>query len=358
MPTATIHHGDMLDVLKLMPKESVDAVVTDPPYGLSFMSKEWDHEVPDARYWRRCWHRLKPGGYLVAFSSSRTYHRLASAIEDAGFEIRDQLMWLYGQGMPKGSNLGRRVEGWDDWSTALKPAHEPIVLARKPISEKTVAENVRRWGTGALNIGGCRVTWGAEQPTQEEWNRLGSSGAAGSKSGHLSQNSQSQKDAYAAGKIKVPPGRWPANVLHDGSPEVLENFPEAPGQQGDLLNHAEDRQSKNGIYGRFAAARDSIKRDEVEKSAARFFYCAKATKADRAGSTHPTVKPVAVMRWLVRLVTPPGGVVLEPFAGSGTTGEAALAEGHDCIMVEREADHASQLAVRFAGRTAPVPEIA
>lgn len=397
-----LHHGDNMDLLRSMPDNCVDAVVTDPPYLISFMNRKWDASGDEAAFhagWtRECLRVLKPGGHLVSFAATRTYHHLACAVEDAGFEIRDMLSWMYGQGMPKSLDVGkaidkqagverpvlgtaadfardganRRTDGshtvphahqgghhyadrwsapvtgpgseesacWDGWGTALKPACEPAVLARKPISEGTIAANVLRWGTGGLNIGGCRVGWGTEQPTQEEWNRMGARGAAGSKSGHIHQNSQSQKDAYSAGLIKVPPGRWPANIMHDGSDEVLEHFPDAQGQLSGLTGQEPSARAggpRQHCYNNMPADRRvSTPRVEANKSAARFFYCAKATKTDRAGSKHPTVKPIALMRWLVRLLTPRGGCVLDPFGGSGTTGAAAIEEGCSVIMAERE----------------------
>lgn len=316
----TLILGDCLEEMKCLPENSIDAIVTDPPYGLEFMGNDWDgangfrrslnsndvnresvfgrtsRTSPEYKTgsafqeWCQAWaieglRVLKPGGHMLAFGGSRTYHRMACAIEDAGFEIRDQIMWLYGQGFPKSHNLG------NGWGTALKPAHEPIVLARKPLIA-TVAKNVERYQTGALNIEGCR---------------------AGS--------------------------RWPANIMHDGSDEVIDAFPDAP-QQGDLKNHANDRQSPNGIFGKWAPAKDHAARFETEKSAARFFYCAKTSKKERGeGNAHPTVKPVALMRYLCRLVTPLNGTTLDPFMGSGSTGKAALLEGFNFIGIEKNPEY-------------------
>lgn len=343
-----------------MPENSVDAIVCDPPYGLEFMGKEWDGSdgfrrslnVADAgrknvfgrtskkgpeyragglfQKFSEAWATealrvLKPGGHLLAFGGTRTHHRMVSAVEDAGFEIRDCVMWIYGSGFPKSHNLKGERQGW---GTALKPAYEPIVVARKPLSG-TVAENVQAYGTGAINIDGCRVPgeggkYRTNEPSQESvYTDKGSTNFA-------------MKPGPRGGS---PDGRWPANVIHDGSEEVLETFPDAPGQQGDLLGHNSDRESPNGIYGKFAPANDRLKRND-SGSSARFFYCAKTSKAERGeGNTHPTVKPAALMQYLCRLVTPPNGLVLDPFMGSGSTGMAALREGFRFIGVDRDADY-------------------
>jgi len=314
-----IHIGDCLEVTRGMAENSVDAVVTDPPYGLSFMGKRWDYDVPRTEIWAECLRVLKPGGHLLAFAGTRTQHRMAVRIEDAGFEIRDMIAWVYGSGFPKSHN--------GPWGgTALKPALEPITVARKPL-QGTVEANWREHGTGALNTEDCGV--GAK---------------------------------FSEG------GRWPANLIHDGSEDVLATFPDAPGQQGDLRGHSRDRVSL-GIYGDMGAARDAIARAD-SGSAARFFYCAKASKEDRdaglegfkksaAGMVsntsgqhmtrrdegyqvapranhHPTVKPTDLMRYLCRLVTPAGGLVLDPFMGSGSTGKAAVLEGFQFVGIEQD----------------------
>jgi len=313
--SVTLHHGDCLAVLKTMPDASVDSIVTDPPYGLSFMGKKWDYDVPSVEIWAECLRVLKPGGHLLAFAGTRTQHRMAVRIEDAGFEIRDMIAWVYGSGFPKSHNL---KGDWQGWGTALKPALEPITVARKPLIG-TVAENVLAHGTGALNVDECRVG-----DTVETWPATRSYAAGQMQPGHVGET-QSTGNA--------PAGRWPANLIHDNSEEV-----------GELLG-----------------------------SAARFFYCAKASKRDRdegcegmeaksrgqeyglnAGGNlpqqtphkhepqrnyHPTVKPTDLMRYLCRLVTPPGGIVLDPFMGSGSTGKAAKMEGFNFIGIELDADY-------------------
>ena len=332
--------GDCVDVLPLMGENSIDAVVCDPPYGLAFMGKAWDHGVPNADVWRAVLRVLKPGGHLLAFGGTRTYHRMACAIEDAGFEIRDQIGWVFGSGFPKSKNLDGEHAGW---GTALKPAWEPVVLARKPLAG-TVAANVQKHGTAALNIDGCRVAMSSEDAAYiaeriRGFNATRSIGGDGIYAGGGKAFDRSA--AYDASK-----GRWPANLIHDGSDEVMALFPGASGQLD-------------------------------AGSAARFFYCAKASKADREGGCdeltpihrpngnkwtdqdyrvargerppsaesgplrnhHPTVKPTDLMRYLCRLVTPPGGVVLDPFMGSGSTGRGALLEGFRFIGIEREADY-------------------
>jgi DNA modification methylase len=272
--------GDCLEVMASMSESSVDSIVTDPPYGLSFMGKDWDHGVPGEVFWREALRVAKPGAHLLAFGGTRTHHRLICAIEDAGWEIRDCLGWLYGSGFPKSLNL---KDKWQGWGTALKPAWEPIVLARKPLIG-TVAQNVLEHGTGALNIDGCRVE------TEEELGRNNSPRTNGTS--YIVQCKMMRID-NSAGK-----GRFPANLIHDGSNEVEAVFP---------------------------------------KNASRFFYCAKASTSERGeGNNHPTVKPQALMQYLCRLVTPPGGVVLDPFTGSGSTLLAALREGFCFIGIEQE----------------------
>lgn len=337
-------HGDCLDVLKTMPDNSVDSIVTDPPYGLNFMGKKWDYDVPSEAIWVECLRVLKPGGHLLAFAGTRTQHRMAVRIEDAGFEIRDMIAWLYGSGFPKSHN--------GEWGgTALKPALEPITMARKPLTG-TVASNWSEHGTGALNIDGCRVECGVApvpfgKPSQAEGWRL----------------NQRETDWQPNGS-----GRWPANLIHDGSDEVLAVFPDAASGG---YPPAGGQRSKVSTYGN-PTVRGEQKFTSSEGSSARFFYCAKASKEDRnEGCTglptkiggmvsntsgqhitrrdggapgpranhHPTVKPTDLMRYLCRLVTPPGGIVLDPFMGSGSTGCAAALEGFQFVGIEREAEY-------------------
>jgi DNA modification methylase len=373
-----ILHGDCRDQMFALFERmvQVDSIVTDPPYHLTsivkrfgaataapakdrdgayarqsrgFMGKQWDGGdiAFQASTWRLAFDLLKPGGHLLAFSGTRTYHRMACAIEDAGFEIRDQIGWAYGSGFPKSHDVSKAIDKaagaarevvgvsqnwrdskrdrekdnrmevrgenaglvtapatdaarqWQGWGTSLKPAWEPIVVARKPLIG-TVAENVLAHGTGALNIDGCRI--GTEV--------VGWGGAKGGSD----DPSQSQGRNYRLGEGEARPiaGRWPANLIHDGSEEVLRCFP------------------------------------EIEESAARFFYTPKADAGDRLGSKHPTVKPVDLMAYLCRLVTPPGGLVLDPFAGSGTTGMACLREGFRAILIEREAEYIADIKRRLA----------
>lgn len=367
-----LRHGDCRDVMATMEPESVDAIVTDPPYGLNFMGKEWDHGVPGVAFWAEALRVAKPGAHLLSFGGTRTFHRLAVAIEDAGWEIRDCIMWVYGSGFPKSHNVSKAIESyekfggsgtvmmrkavmgeeytesvakgtfrngsqrtmnsiaskgpefipstdvakeWDGWGTALKPAWEPIIVARKPLIG-TVAENVLSHGTGAINVDRCRV--GTDVVTINTWD----DGAKpfGGGAGHT----------YSQRKVQ---GRWPANVLHDGSDEATAGM---------------------GVN-------------------ARYFYCAKATRVDRddgcddmamqrcgaiearnrdsglgqfAGPTpmghnhHPTVKPTDLMTWLCQLVTPPRGVVLDPFCGSGSTGRGAKRAGASKFLgIELDAEY-------------------
>ena len=476
----TVELGDCLEVMARMEANSIDSIVTDPPYGLEFMGKEWDRlgDIGQASHagfkhtdfkgftlasynassnvkcaecgkWRwdyperKCvcaspkfpnvkaaqarnmqdWHYAwavealrvaKPGAHLLAFGGTRTFHRLACAIEDAGFEIRDCVMWVYGSGFPKSHNVGKAIdkaagaerevvnEGkatgvagsftainpsktgynsagfkwgykdvgtspWEGWGTALKPAWEPVIVARKPL-EGTVAANVLKWGTGAMNIDGCRVGYevggdAASNPQQ----RLG----RGCKHGHSSFSFDG-----SGGYIEKPPsptGRWPANLIHDGSDEVLAGFPQSSGgagthcsnrdESGKCLGHKNAGRSTSGET--FHGPESPVAPDSG--SAARFFYCAKASKKERdagceemeertetvrgdggaqhtkgvlqAKNNHPTVKPVALMRYLIKLVTQPGGTVLDPFMGSGSTGIAAKQEGFNFIGIEKEAEY-------------------
>lgn len=395
-----LHLGDCLEALKGLPDNSVDAIVTDPPYGLSFMGKKWDYDVPSVDVWAECLRVLKPGGHLLAFAGTRTQHRMAVRIEDAGFEIRDMIAWVYGSGFPKSLDVSKAIDKaagaerevlgratkarstsgasalptmggetvyqswditapatdaarqWQGWGTALKPALEPITVARKPMGG-TVAANVLEHGTGALNIDACRVPAGGEQPkgsgARESWRAM-----------------EGRTDLQPHdGNVTPEAGRWPANIIHDGSDEVLAQFPET--KSGGYPPEGGQR-SQVATYGK-PTARGEQKFTSSEGSAARFFYCAKASKRDRdeglggfgkgtaddgrntpidnpylrgkteRANTHPTVKPTDLMRYLCRLVTPPGGVVLDPFMGSGSTGKAAVQEGFRFIGVEKDPDY-------------------
>lgn len=432
--------GDCLSRLKDLPDNSVDSIVTDPPYGLGtppdpvvvmkawveegsaevsgkgFMGKDWDAFVPQPVVWRECFRVLKPGGHLLCFSGTRTQDWMAMSLRFAGFEIRDLLAWTYGSGFPKSHNIGMavdRLEGnerevgelkfkggtqlgiinddnwkpkdvyetkghsaWEGWGTALKPALEPITLARKPLSESTIAQNVLRWGTGGINIDENRIPFANETDQQ----------ISTDKNRHADFNSNEGIRVPTQGIYhgdNRPPenydgnkGRFPANLVHDGSPEVLELFPDAnggsfPEKRGSSaflgLGDAENRSAFTGSMGDHG-------------SAARFFYCAKTSSAERElglehlqlntdnlqgldtrGRTleredgsktlverwqaaprvnnHPTVKPISLMRWLVRLITPKEGVVLDPFVGSGSTGVAALIEGFSFVGIDLSEDY-------------------
>lgn len=395
MATFEIHHGDNRDVLKTLADNSVDSVVTDPPYELGFMGKSWDASgiAFNTEVWQECLRVLKPGGHLLAFSGSRTYHRMAVAIEDAGFEMRDQIMWIYGSGFPKsldiskaldkqegiwrgragkvvsnndamsGVNYERTPKGppyteeakqWQGWGTALKPAHEPVVVARKPLIG-TVAANVLTYGTGGLNIDASRVAHLSEADR-----------ASATPQGKVTSNKMAgaTPDVENLGRVEVERpdtslGRWPANVIHDGSDEIVELFPNSKGN-GSLGG------GEGGIWA--TGNKQQVSPGYTDSgSAARFFYCAKASKRDRnegldgfeavrvhdgrqegtvGGSNprnrsnnyrqnhHPTVKPTDLMRYLCRLVTPPNGIVLDPFMGSGSTGKAAIYEGFNFVGIE------------------------
>ncbi len=351
-------HGSCADWLANLPSQSVDAIVTDPPYGLSFMGKGWDYDVPGVDIWREVFRVLKPGAHLLSFFGTRTYHRGVIPIEDAGFEIRDQIGWAYGSGFPKSHNLD---DDWKGWGTALKPAWEPIVVARKPLVG-TVADNVAQFGTGALNIDGCRVEGDARPARTNAKSASGLTGMGGANT----YGSYAVRGSIAIGETTE--GRWPANLIHDGSPEVLACFPDAPGQIAKSSSSSEKRENQN-TYSEMRRGSGGVSPRGDEGSAARFFYCPKASKKDRdeglaaftpttttdgravsidnpylRGETtrknhHPTVKPTELMRYLCRLVTPPGGTVLDPFMGSGSTGKAALLEGFQFIGIERDLEY-------------------
>ena len=324
--------GNCLDKLKELEDNSVDSVVTDPPYGLSFMGKKWDYDVPAVNIWEECFRVLKPGGHLLAFAGTRTQHRMTVNIEDAGFEIRDMIAWVYGSGFPKSHNISKAIDKvgspeaqqWDGWGTALKPALEPITVARKTVAEKSIAGNVLKYGTGGLNVDGCRVE--TDPSDISGWSKTGSKASE--------NRAMSGANYDRPAKPDNPQGRFPANLIHDGSDEVV----------------------------------------ELAGDSARFFYCAKASKKDRdegldhmeeqqfvqwqtgngasgkpssmsegrdtkRKNTHPTVKPTDLMKYLVRMVTPKGGVVLDPFMGSGSTGKAAKLEGFDFIGIEMDEEY-------------------
>lgn len=465
---ATLYLGDCLGALKAMPDNSVDSIVTDPPYGLSFMGKRWDYDVPSVEIWAECLRVLKPGGHLLAFAGTRTQHRMAVRIEDAGFEIRDMIAWVYGSGFPKSMDVSKAIdkqrtediepvraicrviraamdakglksrhlvehfdgchprlidlwaardtdsqpalptweqweklrevlgiEGahdaevwrlngrkgqpgdswqsaevigthdgvtpgfgehrfgvrdntireasdaarqWQGWGTALKPALEPITVARKPLIG-TVAANVLAHGTGALNIDGCRVDATGDAQLAEKY-------ASVQNAGRRENNVYGSDSRDRAGAAPHQAGRFPANLIHDGSDEVVAGFPQSSAKNG-----VTQGEGKGGIWSESTGKRAGPTHGDTG-SAARFFYCAKANKKDRGeGNDHPTVKPTELMRYLCRLVTPPGGTVLDPFMGSGSTGKAALLEGFAFIGAEREQESFDTAAARigFAG---------
>lgn len=369
--------GNCKELIKQLADNTIDAIVTDPPYELGFMGKKWDATgiAYDAELWAECLRVLKPGGHLLAFSGSRTYHRMTVAIEDAGFDIRDQIMWVYGSGFPKSHDVSKAVDKmagaereitgtaygarndngqnndygsygshadgaynitapatdaakeWNGWGTALKPAHEPICVARKPLIG-TVAENVLQYGTGAFNIDGCRV--GSEQIKQIHVMRIDGGKGCGA-------NEVGAKQARN-GTETVSNGRWPANLIHDGSEEVVGLFPESISTGGKTAGFGSKTNPANIAFGDRLGANAGGLGDRG--SAARFFYCAKASKRDRDEANHrnnhPTVKPTKLMRYLCRLVTPPNGLILDPFTGSGSTGKAAILEGFRFLGFEME----------------------
>lgn len=375
----TLYLGDCIEQMRKLPDNSVDSIVTDPPYELGFMGKSWDSTgiAYSVKMWDECLRVLKHGGHLLAFSGSRTYHRMACAIEDAGFEIRDQIMWVYGSGFPKSLDVSKAIDKmagaerevigtkiaspkgikvaeertdvgagafggeakeinitapatleakqWDGWGTALKPAHEPIVMARKPLAESTVAKNVLKYGTGALNIDGSRIgdevrTYGGMSANQPEVGTF-------------------RDDNWVPKDIEVTvTGRYPANFIHDGSNEATELLGDSAGffycpktskkDRNEGLDDFEEKQATGGGGG----VGDYL--DDVNSASGKF-----GSEKAPSKNNHPTVKPTNLMRYLVRMVTPPNGTVLDPFTGSGSTGKASVLEGFNFIGCELDPDY-------------------
>jgi DNA modification methylase len=408
--------GDCLDVLRGMADNSIDAIVTDPPAGIAFMGKEWDKHKGGRSQWiewmtavmSECSRVLKPGGHALVWALPRTAHWTATAVEDAGLEIREKCYHIFGSGFPKSLDVGKAIDKaagverevigvdstkyrrdnngnntyaahvgqsgnitapttpaarqWDGWGTALKPAVEEWILARKPLIG-TVAQNVQEWGTGGINIDGCRVPHSELSTFEGKAHKNGHGGDTGSYSGGFRRIVDS-----------IPSDRWPANLIHDGSPEVLAGFPVTTSNGGKGPHHiaaTEARNNNRAAYSNYGASTDFVYGDTG--SAARFFYCAKASKADRdeglegfeekekktlndykspsegriapkngtpRANNHPTVKNTTLMRYLCRLITPPGGLILDPFTGSGSTGKAAMLEGFSFVGVEQDEDYA------------------
>ena len=351
--------GDCLEVLKTIPDNSVDSVVTDPPYEIGFMGKNWDDSgiANNIELWQQVLRVLKPGGHLLAFSHSRTYHRMGVAIEDAGFEIRDQIMWIYGSGFPKSLNIGKKVEGYEGWGTALKPAHEPIVMARKPLSEKSIAENVLKHGTGGINIDGSRIEI-----------KEGDGTSAGHRTCNIFETEKKSGGNGSPDYETHEGGRFPANIIFDEEAGQLLDEQSGNIKGGKAMPPFQGK-PKNDIN--FTSGVKEINRIGYNDKggASRFFYCPKTSKKDRnegldneptkiknrvnAGglendpkwgpvetkNNHPTVKPTDLMRYLINLVTPPNGTTLDPFMGSGSTGKAAIRCGVNFIGIEKEQEY-------------------
>lgn len=396
--------GDNKKVLTIFADNHFDSIVTDPPYGLKFMGKHWDHSVPDVDTFKLMYDKLKPGGHILVACGTRTQHRMAVNIEDAGFEIRDVIQWVYGSGFPKSLDISKAIDKaagaerevlgvsdnwreskrnreqfgkmevrgeraglitapatedakkWAGWGTALKPAVEFWTLARKPISEDTIAANVLKYGTGGLNIDGCRVGIDEQLPNYT----VGAvKGKGFSVNPTFTRNNQKDRAAKGENPRYNADGRFPANFIHDGSDAVKSLFPDTGKSSpvgfkgvgwkhsGNTADAMTDLEYQKSYTDSGSASRFFYEAPFTEEDYAPLFYCAKAGKAERGESKHPTIKPVSLMRYLCRLVTPPGGVVLDPFAGSGATGEGALLEGFSVVMIERDAENLPDIQFRI-----------
>ena len=375
---ATLFNGDNIEVIRTLPENSIDSIVTDPPYGISFMNKKWDHDVPSVEFWKEIFRVLKPGGHVLSFGGTRTYHRMVVNMEYAGFEIRDLIMWIYGSGFPKSLNIGKEVDKklgnkrevvgvekgagsnkftdgvnglkpeyentkgtspYEGWGTGLKPANEPICLARKPIEEKTITDNVLKYGTGGINIDGCRI----DIKGKDLKNRLSQE-----KSRRI-ENNKHNEGFLGSSKIKpnldVAEGRFPANIIFDESAgEILDE------QSGDSIStkrRAEIMPLPKTPFNGEKTDNGTDRGFDDEGGASRFFYIPKTSKKEKelgidnekCKTTHPTIKPIELMRYLVRLVTPKGGVIMDPFMGSGSTGVAALLESFQFVGIELDENY-------------------
>jgi len=341
MVSTQLINSDCVVAMKEMADNSVDSIVTDPPYGLEFMGKEWDYDVPNKEMWKEALRVLKPGGYLLSFAGSRTYHRMVVNIEDAGFEIRDQIMWIYGSGFPKSHNISKAMDKtpeakqWDGWGTALKPAHEPIVVARKPLIG-TVVENVLEYGTGGLNLDGCRI------------------GIEGGTSRIDGSNAGKERNKLHGGNFGVQDigkGRFPANVILDEEAGAMLDEQSDSGGASRFFYCAKPSQKERNagcdhlpekVYAPSNQAKAELKRGNKEFNAWDGKEHTERHNHNHVGSNrnhHPTVKPVDLMCYLCRLVTPPEGIVLDPFMGSGTTGVAANMEGFNFIGIEMDEEY-------------------
>ncbi|MFN4974663.1 MAG: DNA-methyltransferase [Bacteroidota bacterium] len=407
--------GNNIDLLKTLENNSIDSVITDPPYGLSFMNKKWDYDVPSVEFWREVYRVLKPGGHILSFGGTRTYHRMVVNIEDAGFEIRDQIMWIYGSGFPKSLNIGKaidKLEGnervlvkevknnrgqstqnagfsqygicernitkgqseYEGLGTGLKPANEPICLARKPLSEKTIAENVLKHSTGGINIDGCRIGSDSikingggrkyEDGFNGGWNNISSENIINEgrfpanvifecicdevikgEKGEIKKTNRQRTlgdNCYGDFKEQLVDGidnyndkgdihtnpDCPCRLLDEQSGILKSGFGEI--DSGNSINNG----SKNGMKGKIVSCYSD------KGGASRFFYVAKVSKKERNmgldKNNHPTVKPINLMVYLCRLITPKGGTILDPFMGSGSSGIAALLEGFNFVGMEMD----------------------
>jgi site-specific DNA-methyltransferase (adenine-specific) len=332
---AKLLKGNNIDLLKTLEPNSIDSVITDPPYGLAFMNKKWDYDVPSIEFWKEVYRVLKPGGHILSFGGTRTYHRMVVNIEDAGFEIRDCIQWIYGSGFPKSLNVGKTIDEYKGWGTGLKPANEPIVMARKPIAKKSIVENVLEYGTGGINIDGCRIS--TDEKIHYRTHCAVNQGTVFVGNGFGNYGYTQHND-----------GRFPVNVIFECTcDDDTHTNPECPCYIMDEQN--------NGASRFFYQAKVSKKERNMgldgfeEKERFRLYETdtiknwsedsIKYQKRNPQKNNHPTVKPINLLTYLVRMVTPPNGVVMDCYMGSGSTGIAALLEGFNFIGMEMEEDY-------------------
>lgn len=328
--------GNNIELLKTLEPNSIDSVLTDAPYGLSFMNKKWDYDVPSVEFWKEVYRVLKPGGHILCFGGTRTYHRMVVNIEDAGFEIRDCIQWIYGSGFPKSLNIGKSIDEYEGWGTGLKPANEPIVLVRKPLDKKTIVENVKEWGTGGINIDGCRIGYQNDGDYKNFINN--SNGINRQKNSEVRETYFNNTNIIGNHNINDSrnEGRFPANVILDE-------------EAAEVMDEQNNGTSRFFYVAKVSKKERNLALDDFEEKENIIYMNNTIESSYKTGSgnlrntkmknNHPTVKPINLLTYLVRMITPPDGVVLDAYMGSGSTGIAALLEGFNFVGMEMDEDY-------------------